>query len=139
MSDLKQEAVVDHHSINGHEVRSCLILSAHNISLDQKADCVLQVDEKNNVVDVKVVIGDEAFQQAMIKDPPRPWSKNSILLYLVCVVGFCCSTTNGYDGSLFSTLLANEAFKGFFHVSNAGSWTGGHLFFFRCVGYKLIE
>lgn len=71
-----------------------------------------------------MVIGDEAFQQAMLKEPPRPFSSYSMMLYLVVGVGFFCSTTNGYDGSLFGTLLANPNFKDFFHVENAGAWTG---------------
>lgn len=75
---------------------------------------------------MKVVIGDEAFQQAMLKEPPRPFSSSSLLLYCVVIVGFFCSTTNGYDGSLFGTLLSNKDFKAFFNVSNAGAWTGEH-------------
>lgn len=43
---------------------------------------------------------------------------------MICAVAFCCSTTNGYDGSLFGTLLSNKDFKAFFAVSNAGAWTG---------------
>ncbi|KFY29297.1 hypothetical protein V493_02422 [Pseudogymnoascus sp. VKM F-4281 (FW-2241)] len=102
MSDLKKEHVVDHNEAIGGD----------------------EFDKEQKVIAVKVVSGDEAFQQAMIKEPPRPWSIHSMKLYLVVIVGFCCSTTNGYDGSLFSTLLANHAFKDFFHVDNAGSWTG---------------
>ncbi|OBT90733.1 hypothetical protein VE02_00617 [Pseudogymnoascus sp. 03VT05] len=102
MSDVKKEHVVDHQESIGDD----------------------EFDKDQKVVAVKVVSGDEAFQQAMIKEPPRPWSIPSIKLYFVVVVGFCCSTANGYDGSLFSTLLANDAFKNFFHVDNAGSWTG---------------
>ncbi|KFY17944.1 hypothetical protein V492_00273 [Pseudogymnoascus sp. VKM F-4246] len=83
-----------------------------------------EFDKEQKVVAVKVVTGNKAFQQAIIKEPPRPWSIPSIKLYLVVIVGFCCSTANGYDGSLFSTLLSNDAFKNFFHVDNAGSWTG---------------
>lgn len=97
----------------------------------RKTNSPLQFDKEQNVVAVKVVSGDEAFQQAMIKDPPRPWSIPSIKLYLVVVVGFCCSTTNGYDGSLFSTLLANDSFKNFFNVANAGSWTGKDLSYLK--------
>ncbi|OBT50470.1 hypothetical protein VE04_09662 [Pseudogymnoascus sp. 24MN13] len=94
---------------------------------DLKADhqSITQDDlDKDTVAAVKVVIGDEAFQQAMLKEPPRPFSSHSLMLYLVVGVGFFCSTTNGYDGSLFGTLLANPNFKNFFHVSNAGAWTG---------------
>ncbi|KFZ09077.1 hypothetical protein V501_05721 [Pseudogymnoascus sp. VKM F-4519 (FW-2642)] len=94
---------------------------------DSKADhqSITQDDlDKDTVAAVKVVIGDESFQQAMLKEPPRPFSSHSLMLYLVVGVGFFCSTTNGYDGSLFGTLLANDNFKGFFNVANAGAWTG---------------
>lgn len=101
MSDLKQDQVVDHHSIREKEL-----------------------EKDDTVAAVKVVIGDEAFQQAMLKEPPRPFSAHSMMLYMVVIVGFCCSTTNGYDGSLFGTLLSNKNFKNFFHVANAGAWTG---------------
>ncbi|KFY22297.1 hypothetical protein V493_06713 [Pseudogymnoascus sp. VKM F-4281 (FW-2241)] len=80
--------------------------------------------DKNAVAAVKVVAGDEAFQQAMLKEPPRPFSINSLMLYAVVGVGFFCSTTNGYDGSLFGTLLSNKVFLKFFDVENAGIWTG---------------
>lgn len=101
MSDLKQDEVVDHHSIRERDF-----------------------EKDTSVAAIKVVIGDEGFQQAMLKDPPRPFSSHSLLLYLCIIVGFCCSTTNGYDGSLFGTLLSNKNFKNFFHVDNAGAWTG---------------
>jgi len=80
--------------------------------------------EKPAVAAVKVVTGDETFQQAMIKEPPRPFSSAALLLYTFSVVGFFCSTTNGYDGSLFGTLLANKNFTGFFNVQDVGIWTG---------------
>ena len=67
-------------------------------------------------------MGDEAFQQAMIKEPPKAIASPMLIMFVL--VAFCCSTANGYDGSLFGTLLANEAFKDFFVVSNAGLWTG---------------
>lgn len=76
------------------------------------------------IATTKVVIGDETFQQAMIKEPPQPFSQRALLLYAFSLVGFFCSTTNGYDGSLFGTLLANKAFTGFFNVQDVGIWTG---------------
>ena len=60
----------------------------------------------------------------MLKEPPRPFSSAALLLYAFSLVGFFCSTTNGYDGSLFGTLLANKAFTGFFNVQDVGIWTG---------------
>lgn len=67
-------------------------------------------------------MGDEAFQQAMLKEPPK--AVGTPILILFVFVAFCCSTANGYDGSLFGTLLANHDFTSFFVVSNAGLWTG---------------
>ncbi|MCJ1292929.1 hypothetical protein MMC34_004482 [Xylographa carneopallida] len=80
--------------------------------------------DKQAVAEVKVVTGDETFNQAMLKEPPRPFSSAALLLYAFSLVGFFCSTTNGYDGSLFGTLLANKAFTGFFNVQDVGIWTG---------------
>lgn len=60
----------------------------------------------------------------MIKEPPRAFSRAALWLYCFSIVGFFCSTTNGYDGSLFGTLLANKAFTGFFNVQDVGIWTG---------------
>lgn len=46
------------------------------------------------------------------------------VLLFASMVAFCCSTANGYDGSLFGTLLANEAFKKYFNVDNVGIGAG---------------
>ncbi|KAH7153623.1 general substrate transporter [Dactylonectria macrodidyma] len=81
-------------------------------------------DEKHDpdyvpqVAITKTAIGDEAFQQAMIKEPPPKLA--APILILASLVAFCCSTANGYDGSLFGTLLSNEKFKEFFGVENNG-------------------
>jgi sugar porter (SP) family MFS transporter len=80
------------------------------------------LDEK--VADVKVVKGNEAFNEAMIKEAPTPFSMVAVILYICCLLGFLCSTMNGYDGSLLNNLLANSAFKEFFHGSNDGIWAG---------------
>lgn len=70
----------------------------------------------------KVAVGDEAFQQALIKEPPKAFA--SPVLIISTFVAFCCSTANGYDGSLFGTLLANDAFTNFFTIDNNGLFTG---------------
>ncbi|EKG20499.1 Sugar/inositol transporter [Macrophomina phaseolina MS6] len=60
----------------------------------------------------------------MLKEPPSPFNKNSVILYFCCLVGFCCSTMNGYDGSLLNGLLASDDFKAFFGGSEDGIWAG---------------
>ena len=80
--------------------------------------------DKNNVVATKVLIGDETFNQAMLKKPPNPRNLIAIQLYLISMVGFCCSTSNGFDSSLFGNLLSQDKFKEFFSVSNVGIGAG---------------
>src|SRR6187402_3962881 len=80
--------------------------------------------EKNKIVETKVLIGDETFNQAMLKEPPLPRSWIAIQLYLISVIGFFCSTSNGFDSSLFGNLLSQDKFKAFFDVGNVGIGAG---------------
>ncbi|KAI0020815.1 general substrate transporter [Xylariomycetidae sp. FL0641] len=74
--------------------------------------------------ETKVVKGNEAFNEAMIKEPPSAWTKQQILVYLFSLVGFFCSTLNGYDGSLINNLLQNPWFLDYYKANNAGIWAG---------------
>lgn len=80
--------------------------------------------EPGRVAEVKVVAGNEAFNEAMLKEPPRPFTAVAFVLYFCCLLGFLCSTMNGYDGSLLNGLLANPDFKAYFRGSNDGIWAG---------------
>ncbi|KAJ2894438.1 putative lactose permease protein [Zalerion maritima] len=71
-------------------------------------------------VDTKVMTGNEAFNEAMFKEPPGAWTKPQILIYAASVVGFFCSTMNGYDGSLINLLLQNEYFQEAYDVESTG-------------------
>ncbi|KAM0124934.1 hypothetical protein ACHAO1_010853 [Botrytis cinerea] len=96
------------------------------MSVDEKI-CGVTHQENNNekhVSQVKVVKGDEAFAQAMLKEPPKTWSGRSFILYACALVAFFCSTCNGFDGSMFNSLLAMEQFRTYFNVANNGAWTG---------------
>ncbi|KAJ9136571.1 General substrate transporter [Pleurostoma richardsiae] len=94
----------------------------------EKVDTVDAVHEHDDgakkEIETKVVRGHEAFNEAMIKEPPRAWSGPQILIYLFSIIGFFCSTMNGYDGSLINNLLQNPWFKDEYHVQNTGIWTG---------------
>lgn len=71
-----------------------------------------------------MVKGHEAFNEAMIKEPPRAWSTPQIMVYLFSIIGFFCSTMNGYDGSLINNLLQNPYFKEAYNVESSGIWAG---------------
>lgn len=45
------------------------------------------LEEKAGVTEVKTIKGDEAFTQALLKDPPRPWAARSLFLYFACLIG----------------------------------------------------
>ncbi|KAF7919086.1 uncharacterized protein EAE98_009406 [Botrytis deweyae] len=96
------------------------------MTADEKTGVGTHQEHKNekHVTQVKVVKGDEAFAQAMLKEPPKTWSGRSFILYACALVAFFCSTCNGFDGSMFNSLLAMEQFRTYFNVANDGAWTG---------------
>ncbi|KAF5027028.1 hypothetical protein F66182_904 [Fusarium sp. NRRL 66182] len=93
--------------------------------MDEKADVHIQneYEEKPKLTD-KVVTGNEAFQRALIEEPPSAWSKGQLLVYAFSFIGFLCSTMNGYDGSLINNLLQNPWFKEKYGVESSGIWAG---------------
>ncbi|KAI5467519.1 general substrate transporter [Mariannaea sp. PMI_226] len=60
----------------------------------------------------------------MIKETPSPWSKHMLMVYCFSLIGFFCSTMNGYDGSLINNLLQNQWFREKYAVENDGLWAG---------------
>jgi MFS family permease len=60
----------------------------------------------------------------LIKEPPTYFSPAAFILYFSCLLGFFCSTANGFDGSLFNSLLEIDQFKSFFNVADQGIWAG---------------
>lgn len=75
-------------------------------------------------VHTKIVRGNEAFNEAMLKEPPLAWSKAMIMVYLFSIVAFFNSSMNGYDGSLINNLLQNPWFRAKYGVENDGIWAG---------------
>lgn len=89
-----------------------------------KTDRTHDDDEKYEEVEIRIIRGNEAFNEAMLKEPPQPWTWNTIQLYCACFIGFFCATMNGYDGSLINNLLNNKPFLLYFEGTNAGIWAG---------------
>jgi hypothetical protein len=58
----------------------------------------------------KEITGNEAYEEALRREPPNPTSGIAFYLYACCILGFFCSTMNGYDGSLFNSLMENNDF-----------------------------
>ncbi|KAK3187122.1 hypothetical protein K4F52_004024 [Lecanicillium sp. MT-2017a] len=72
----------------------------------------------------KVVHGNEAFNEALLKEPPQKWARPMVMVYVFSIIGFFCSTMNGYDASLINNLLQNTAFRETYNVENDGLWAG---------------
>jgi sugar porter (SP) family MFS transporter len=64
-----------------------------------------------------------AMAEALAKDPPRPYSKSMIKLYLILCVGYMCSATSGFDANTFGGILAMPNFTEYFN-SRGGSTEG---------------
>ncbi|KAH8905695.1 general substrate transporter [Coniochaeta sp. PMI_546] len=83
-----------------------------------------QDDDTKKEVETRVVTGNEAYNEAMLKEPPSAWTGPQIMIYLFSIIGFFCSTMNGYDGSLINNLLQNPYFKEAYNVESSGIWAG---------------
>ncbi|RDW82721.1 sugar transporter hexose transporter [Coleophoma cylindrospora] len=77
-------------------------------------------ESKFDHLEIRIADGHAAFLQAMVKEPPRPRSRRAIMLYAACVIGFLCSTMNGFDVSLYNNLQENQAWRKYFHTQNSG-------------------
>lgn len=76
------------------------------------------------IVDTKVVHGNEAFNEALLKEPPQKFTSPMMMIYLFSIIGFFCSTMNGYDASLINNLLQNKWFQEYYGVEKDGIWAG---------------
>ena len=73
-------------------------------------------------MEIKVVKGSEAFNEALLKERPM-WSRAITWRLIGCLLLGCfAQTMNGFDGMLFGGLSANSKFLDFFHGSNIGEW-----------------
>ncbi|KAK5992567.1 Lactose permease [Cladobotryum mycophilum] len=81
-------------------------------------------DVDNKDFDTRIVSGNEAFNQAMLAEPPQPWTHPNLQIYLFSIVAYFCASMNGYDGSLINNLLQNPTFLKQFDVGNAGLGAG---------------
>ncbi|KAI4959851.1 hypothetical protein J4E86_003576 [Alternaria arbusti] len=81
-------------------------------------------DHKGAVADIAIISGSEAIAEAKLKEPVQRFSSSAMLLYVCAFVGFFCSTCNGFDGSMFNSLLTNNTFKEYYNVESTGAWAG---------------
>ncbi|KAK5170400.1 uncharacterized protein LTR77_004987 [Saxophila tyrrhenica] len=76
-----------------------------------------------NVAEIKVLRGSEAYNEARLKESPSFRNLITWRLMGCLLLGCFCQTMNGFDGSLFNGISANNTFTDFFPGAGAaGDW-----------------
>lgn len=65
-----------------------------------------------------------SLAQIIKSNPVDRWSKSRIKLYLICVVLYLCSTMNGFDGSLMTSINTLPEYVDYFNLSQSPAGTG---------------
>ncbi|KAM3511471.1 hypothetical protein MY11210_004898 [Beauveria gryllotalpidicola] len=111
--------------MGGNEVEEVVVLRPTTPEAGQDAEKLNRLLPPQAPIQEKVIIsGSEAFHEALLKEPPRPWAPRMVMVYLFSVVGFLCSTMNGYDASLINNLLQNHDFQATHAVGRDGLGAG---------------
>jgi len=95
---------------------------------------VEKIVDSADVAEVKVVKGSEAYNEALIKDAPPLWHPTTWALFGCLLLGCFAQTMNGFDGSVFGGLTANEKFLEFFNGTNDGPWAAIHSAMYQIGG-----
>lgn len=89
-------------------------------------------------MEVKVVKGSEAYNEALIKEKPD-FSKVMTWRLVGCLLLGCfCQTMNGFDGSLFGGLTADKSFLRFFNGSPTGTWQAVNSAMYQIGGISAL-
>ncbi|KAK0391340.1 hypothetical protein NLU13_0841 [Sarocladium strictum] len=95
-------------------------------------------DDMQKVLHVKEVQGSEAWAHAISTAPPKRLSRNTILVYLMCIAPFMCGTMAGYDGSVMGSFLVEDSFQDLFGASVNGFKAGYITAMYQIAGVAAI-
>ncbi|CDK29253.1 unnamed protein product [Kuraishia capsulata CBS 1993] len=77
--------------------------------------------EKAPVVDLD---DEEGYLKILRERPVKMFSGPRIRLYATCVIIYLCSTMNGFDGSLMTSINTMQEYIDYFHLSGSATGTG---------------
>lgn len=97
----------------------------HEISHDENASRTNIENEINTNIDLGDA--DSTLTQILKQHPVSDWSRERIRLYILCVCLYLCSTMNGYDGSVATSIITLPLFLDYFNLRGSLASTG--LFF----------
>lgn len=71
-----------------------------------------------------VEVSDASIRQILDKYPVPTWSRSRMQLYLICGCLYLCSTMNGFDGSLLTSIITLPEFLDYFGLDGSPAGTG---------------
>lgn len=90
------------------------------ISLGEKGDIFYSQPEKMSTSNSIICnLTTDGYKDILERNPVSRWHKNRYLIYLSCLSIYFVSTTNGYDGSLLTALLAVPRFMSTMGIEDA--------------------
>lgn len=78
----------------------------------EKRDIEMHENDLFDAKQLDLSQGVETFQDVMENNPPNQLGWGYIRLYALCGIIYLCSTMNGFDGSLISSINANAGLFG---------------------------
>lgn len=95
-------------------------------------------NEPSAVLETKTIKGSTAYNEALIKEPVSLRNPMAIKLLGCLLLGCFAQTMNGFDGSLFGGLTANQQFLDFFHGKNDGPWAAINSAMYQIGGVSAL-
>lgn len=97
-----------------------------------------RTDDAPPVIETKTIRGSTAYNEALIKEPVSLRNPMAIKLLFCLLLGCFAQTMNGFDGSLFGGLTANQKFLDFFHGTNDGPWAAINSAMYQIGGVSAL-
>lgn len=95
-------------------------------------------NDGNDNQPAKVAQGSERWTKANLEAPPKLYSKNFILVYIMCIAPFLCGTMSGYDSSIMSSFLVESSFQKQFGAAVNGFQAGYITAIYQIAGVVAI-
>jgi hypothetical protein len=91
---------------------------------EEKRDIEMHENDLFDAKQLDLSQGVETFQDVMENNPPNQLGWGYIRLYALCAIIYLCSTMNGFDGSLISSINAMQDYLDYYHLPPGGAETG---------------
>ena len=91
---------------------------------EDKGVGLIEVSETSEQLHITTVQGSNKLANARLLAPPKFFSKNMLLVCIMCMPSFLCGTMSGYDGSVMGSFLVESSFQNIFGAQVNGFQAG---------------